>query len=91
MVTGLCLLVFHKINQCFISDSFLTPSSHLSLPSPPPRDEFSHQVQSNEEERKEVLVQSEMQMATEDMSTSQSGSRTTSTCQFIYNKSNATP
>ncbi|KAG7485464.1 hypothetical protein JOB18_010818 [Solea senegalensis] len=46
---------------------------------------------SNEEETEEVPVQSELQMATEDMSTSQSGTRLTSTCQFMHNKSNVTP
>ncbi|KAK1886601.1 Integration host factor subunit alpha [Dissostichus eleginoides] len=50
-----------------------------------------YRAASDEEEREEVLVQSAMQMATENMSTSQSGTRTASFCQFIHNKSNATP
>lgn len=85
LVTGLCLLVSHKINHC-------VSLTLLSLSSPPGTSSHTkYRAVSNEEERKEVLVQSEMQMATEDMSTSQSGTRTTSTCQFIHNKSNVTP
>ncbi|CAB1441886.1 unnamed protein product [Pleuronectes platessa] len=55
------------------------------------RDEFSHRPVSDEEEREEGLGQSEMQTATGDMSTTQSGTGTPSTCQFIPNKSNVTP
>ncbi|KAF0037165.1 hypothetical protein F2P81_010039 [Scophthalmus maximus] len=50
-----------------------------------------HGALSDEEEGKGELVQSEMQMAPEDMSTTQSGTGMTSTCQFIHSKSNVTP
>lgn len=81
-------VVFVGINHCV---SLAIPSLP-SLPFPPGTSSHTkYRAARDEEERKEVLVQSEMQMATEDMSTSQSGTRTTSSCQFIHNKSNATP
>ncbi len=88
-------VVFVGISQnkplCFISTSFLTPSSLSLVPPPETSSHHKYRAVSNEEERKEVLVQSEMQMATEDMSTSQFGTRPTFTRQFLNNKSNVTP
>lgn len=92
LVTGLCLLQLTNKPLCFTGNPVLTPSSHLSLSPFPPGigSHTKYRAARNEEERKEVLVQSEVQMATEDMNTSQSGTRTTSTCQIIH-KSNVTP
>lgn len=93
LVTGLFLLQLTNKPLCVTGNPVLTPSSHLSLSLLFPPGTGSHtkyRAARNEEERKEVLVQSEVQMATEDMNTSQSGTRTTSTCQIIH-KSNVTP
>lgn len=71
--------------------TFYPVSLSPSLPLPGTGSHTKPRTASNEGGRKVVLVKSEMRMATEDTSYSQSGTRTTSTCQLIHQRSNTTP
>jgi len=92
LLTGLGMLHLTNKPVCFISEPLLTPSSHLFRPFPPgTSSHIKYRAASSEEEWEEVPVKSEMQMATEDMTTSQPGTSATSNCQFIHKTLNVNP